>query len=212
MKRKGLPDHSPRVIRRGAPLFSEAQIAELRASFKFRADVPLDVWLEDEVHRCLTYPKRQSLADTRKLLEELGRRTVPMLEVLDRLGPREIGLIYDHASIAHPKFEWAVLHKQVAKLNAALGRAVPTLTSRRYTGGKQKDMIGVALIAGLHRIYKHGTGKDDRYTQAPDTSEYTGPFIEFVTRACAIVGHPLANSFIGDNLKEILQRAESSGL
>jgi hypothetical protein len=207
-KKKALPDHSPHVITRGSLLFSDAQIAELRISFGFRDDFPLDARLEDEVHRCLTYPEQQSDADTRTLIVELERRTGGMLEVLDLLGSREIGLIYDHASIAHPKFDWPVLHKQVAKLRAALRRAVPTVKSRRYTGGRRKDWVGVALIAGLHRIYRHGTGRDDRYTQAPDTSDYSGPFVEFVTLVCEIAGHPLSNSFVGDNLKEILQRAE----
>ena len=119
-------------------------------------------------------------------------------DVLSRLGLDEIRLIENIS----PDFSRDDVLSQVRMLNRAVGAIVLELAQLKLTGGPQKDMAGRNLIIQLHRLYVRGTGRDDRYSQSGNTSEYSGRFVDFVFRVCELIDAPLSKSFIGDSLKE----------
>jgi hypothetical protein len=95
------------------------------------------------------------------------------------------------------------------RLARALQSIARRLGEKTYRDGKRADKAAVNLIAGLRRAYVSGTGRDDRYSQSAVTTEYSGPFIEFVAQVCEITGATITNSFLGDKLK-LLLRVEDS--
>ena len=65
------------------------------------------------------------------------------------------------------------------------------------------------MISRLMKIYRSETGQKPGYTQDPDSSEYSGPFIRFASQVFDMFGIEIKNRFLGDTVKEIKKVASS---
>ena len=191
-------DHRPEVVSKAINYFTDKDIADLRVRFEFSDEFSLGAALEFHAYYYHTYPQPHSAADQRELLKELQKHSTGFYDVLSRLGLDEIRLIENIS----PDFSRDDVLSQVRMLNRAVGAIVLELAQLKLTGGPKKELAGRNLIIRLHGLYVRGTGRDDRYSQAADTGEYSGRFVAFVTRVCKLINAPLSNFFIGDSLKE----------
>lgn len=87
---------------------------------------------------------------------------------------------------------------------AALAADLQDLASRipdTRGGGRLPDRAGHILVRDMHRAYRHGTGRTDKYTRDPDSGEYRGAFIEFAAAALQLMEIDLSPACIAETLR-----------
>lgn len=209
--RKKLPDHGIRAYGKTQLEFTEEKVSELRERFGF-GDGPLHQYLEDVAmwYRARLEQPRPTLGNQRKLLETLRDRAEALEAVLARLGWEERRRLFDRG--LSPRL-----------LNDGDDSIRPDLRALRWAAhGALRDLEGAEppsranrairnLVYHLRRIYVHGTGRRDAYTDdASQHERFSGPFFEFVGEilSCMEVRH--TNQGLGEILREIIPRADEA--
>ena len=189
-----LPDHRPQVSGHDRLFFTPEQVAALREKHSFRSGFSLDLRLEDAASSYFSRSAGEpSEIEIVKLLKAAQKQSRTLADVLSRFGSPELRLL------ALPDAPGSLLN-QLNRLTADLSRAMRK-TGKPSPGKKQRDQRSIALVFDLSRIYSIGTGGDAGYSQVGNA--YSGPFINFASEACCMIGANLRNSFIGEAIKEI---------
>lgn len=211
MRKKQLPDHSIRAYSASRCEFTEEQVSEMRERFGFD-DGPLHQYLETVAmwYRADVEQPACALGEQRKLLEALRDRVEALEAVLARLGWEERRRLFDRG--LSPRL-----------LNDGDDSIRPDLRALRWAAhGALRDLEGAEppsranrairnLVYHLRRIYVHGTGRRDAYTDDASRRErFGGPFFEFVGEilSCMEVRH--TNQSLGKILREIIPRADEA--
>jgi hypothetical protein len=204
MTRK-LPDHTPIVRSKTTNYLSDADVEALKNEYGFASEFRLDLHLEDvafwyqgdKQHRGL--PK---VSEQIKLVKAARDSARELWDALSRFGSDEI-LAADKHSI---DWDHGKRIANIRQMHHALDAAAKELSNKPPAkGGRPNAEAVLILITNLRRIYKEGTGQDHRYTQDPNTYEYSGKFVKFVETVCDMAGLEIRNSTIGNTIKKTIQ-------
>jgi hypothetical protein len=172
-------------------------VAAFAVRFHFHPDFPLQQRLEDTADR---YEHHQRLvfstpSERRAVVGRLHKHLTALLSDLPDLDRVGGSFLLDEP-----------LRQSLARLHAKSAELIAKLTGKRG-GGSGADVARRILVTDLYQIYRLGTGRSDRYTQEPGTSNYSGPAIDFIEKAAdQLLALELSNSFIGETIKRLQQR------
>ena len=170
-------------------------VAAFAKRFRFHPDFPLQEELEDTANR---YEQNQQLnfstpGERRAVAERFHKHLAVLLKDISELDRVGGGFLLDHD-----------LRQSLAQLQSKYSELIAKLKGKRG-GGSDPDAARRILVTNLYQIYWLGTGRKDRYTQEPGTSNYRGPVIEFIQEAAdRMVAVRLNDSFIGETIKRAM--------
>jgi len=132
-----------------------------------------------------------------------------LLEALRKLGLQEKAYLATHL-IDRPNLPLLGpddLIDQIRAWKGASGRALSNLKERTGKGGKPLNIPLRYFIRELHRIYRVGTGRDDRITKYSDREEpqYGGRFFDFVSACFGNLGISKTNTQLGKAIEKSLK-------
>ena len=152
-------------------------------------------WYQTARHWQTQPPKK----DQRKHLQAVQKHSQALRDALYNLTDHDYLVLSKYRT----DFSREAVGEELLILAESADNAVNAVTRAKSRRGNTRDEAARKLIGKLVALYESETGKAPGYTQ--NSSEYSGPFIEFASRVFDLYKIEISNSFLGDTLKELRQ-------
>ena len=200
---KNPPDYSLQDGVVGAS-FSRRECNELKQRYEFSDEYDL----YSELNNALTWyrlgqePHMQTgPRQDRAILTLLQRSAGEYLGLLESLSPGQQAILVD----ADERLDIPTLKRfvdTVRVLEEASRRGLKVIPPGRPV---RKDDGRRATLEELHRVYRDGTGKDDRYTHDPVCDGYSGDFFSFTQTCFERLGIEIADLTLAGEISKTLR-------
>ena len=184
--------------------FSREECDELKQRYEFSEEYDLYYELNNAFawYRLGQEPHMQTgPRQDREILTLLQRSAGEYLRLLESLSPGQQAILADaDERLNVPSLKQLIDTVRVLEEAARRGlEVIPPGRPVRKADGRR------ATLEELHRVYREGTGKDDRYTYDPIGDGYSGDFFSFAETCFERLGIEIADSTLAGEITKTLR-------